>query len=297
MSDLAPFVASTLRDRVVLELMQENKNLREDLQKAKAVEVVSGTSGHVYAKALFDDGRYGGDLWQVDLNEASPESNQATLNALPDVEIHVGGGISRARFAGNNNCAGYLDADKKDGENQKLVRFCFGADSGALWLTLLVQNWPEESHRALAAQEEASRRTDDEFDLMEHLTNGIARAFPNATVSFLEVTFFADTVQRAIDALELDPSVEEQREEQRAEIALLRQVIGRMRDTGVEETGEAFLSRVFDVLVALETLGINDPGDLIDNVFAGLIELLEATGGGEEFVTAIQEMDWEDSND
>ena len=43
MSDLAPFVATILRDQVVSDLQEENRILKERLRAVQKVQIVSGT--------------------------------------------------------------------------------------------------------------------------------------------------------------------------------------------------------------------------------------------------------------
>jgi hypothetical protein len=56
MSDLAPFVASVLYDKVLAEMKQEVDRLSEQITKARVVQIVSA-SGTVYAEGQFKDGR------------------------------------------------------------------------------------------------------------------------------------------------------------------------------------------------------------------------------------------------
>jgi hypothetical protein len=67
MSDLAPFVAAVLHDRVLTEIKQEVDHLSEQLQKVRAVQIIS-VSGTVYAAGQLQDGHYNENasyLWDV----------------------------------------------------------------------------------------------------------------------------------------------------------------------------------------------------------------------------------------
>jgi hypothetical protein len=68
MSDLAPFVASVLYKRALAETKQEVDHLSEQLQKSRAVQIISA-SGTVYAEGHFQDGSYSSNpsIWFVNL--------------------------------------------------------------------------------------------------------------------------------------------------------------------------------------------------------------------------------------
>lgn len=67
MSDLAPFEAATIRDKVVIDLKEENDQLREQLRQRWTIEIIAncsdavGSSFHYsrYATGQFDTGNPG----------------------------------------------------------------------------------------------------------------------------------------------------------------------------------------------------------------------------------------------
>jgi hypothetical protein len=85
MSDLAPFVAAVLRDKVVLDQIEELHELRQQLSRARRV-TIHGSSG-ILAEAQFENG-YSLDptKWNVDF----PENSCAVQN-LRLAEMKVGG--------------------------------------------------------------------------------------------------------------------------------------------------------------------------------------------------------------
>ena len=282
MSDLAPFVASTLRDKVVQDLMEENKKLREDLEKARATVEVTGPNGQpVYASAFFKDGTHAGNpnLWQVDFSE----SESIALGDLSNVQIHVGG-ILRAQFRNNSEFVGSLHESDEDGEDQKVINFCFAEGSGGLWLSVLVQGWPEESWRPLA---------DEDLDnglLLDILSEEIAPSYADARVTILHISFFVSTVRRALGALSLDPAIEEDRERRRSQQQFNIEIMGRMRRAGDEDTGNTFAGRLWELQEALESLGVYGEADLHENLIDGLIQLQQRTGDGPGFRAAVREI-------
>jgi hypothetical protein len=123
MSDLAPFVAAALRDKVVEDLMEENQAIRGQLQQARRVEITGPGGAPVHAQAQFDeDGSYSGNpnLWNVKF----PEGKQllpCPLSVLEGIEIRVGG-ILKAKFAGNADFNTFLDENDADHAMGKVVR-------------------------------------------------------------------------------------------------------------------------------------------------------------------------------
>eukprot|EP00978_Attheya_sp_CCMP212_P026678 scaffold88272_cov57-Attheya_sp.AAC.2 len=71
MSDLAPFVAATIRDKVVDDLMKEVDGLKLQLSKTQEIEVTGPNGTPVYATGMIDQGEYTADgkRWRVDLVE------------------------------------------------------------------------------------------------------------------------------------------------------------------------------------------------------------------------------------
>lgn len=58
MSDLAPFVAAVLRDKVILDQLEEMKDLRRQLKRARQVAVISNVEADtiVFAEGQLEDG-------------------------------------------------------------------------------------------------------------------------------------------------------------------------------------------------------------------------------------------------
>jgi hypothetical protein len=97
MADLAPFVASILRDVVVDELQEENRQLRARLStsiRSSRTISISGVNGEIYAEGHLDDDGHPreGDAeqvyWQVDL---MPRALQcSSMEQLRAIEICIG---------------------------------------------------------------------------------------------------------------------------------------------------------------------------------------------------------------
>ena len=95
MSDLAPFVAATLRDKIVDDLKTENEKLREELARVAdrqlAVQVTGPNGAPVYYETSLKRGAYcehlGGKCWRVEFDETAA----IPLHAISNLEIRVGG--------------------------------------------------------------------------------------------------------------------------------------------------------------------------------------------------------------
>lgn len=78
MSDLAPFVAATLKDAATIDLLQENEVLREKLRQTKIVSITGPGGSPVYASGhVTEDGwpsdpgqqGHGEAMWTVEVWE------------------------------------------------------------------------------------------------------------------------------------------------------------------------------------------------------------------------------------
>jgi hypothetical protein len=130
MSDLAPFVASVLYDKVLAETKQEVDHLSKQLRKSRAVQLVS-TSGTVYAEGQFEDGFHSSNpnFWEVNLTE---QLASCPLSDLTNVQICIGG-IDKVDF-GANTIEGIIEQDGAgiymDGRGD--IDFCLKERAGYL---------------------------------------------------------------------------------------------------------------------------------------------------------------------
>jgi hypothetical protein len=285
MSDLAPFVAAALRDKVVKELMEENQAIRQQLQQARRVEITGPGGTPVHAQAQFDDdGSYSGNpnLWAVKL----PEGKQllpCPLSALEGIEIRVGG-ILKAKFAGNSDFQTFLNGHYADREMTKVATFCFGGAS-SLWFTIMIDGWPEYQWR------ETIREAIDADDLLRHLIRTVATESPaGKTVTFLGVGFMNEGVRGAIEALNLSPETQEDAEEARERQAFLIVIVERMRSAGNEEEAMVILDRASAIQLAFHRLGIYEPGEMFEQIVGHLIESQNLCPTPEDFEVIVNNM-------
>ncbi|CAB9506082.1 expressed unknown protein [Seminavis robusta] len=97
MSDLGPFVAAHLRDKVVADLLQENKQLKIQLKSSRRIAIAGPGGSPVYAEKDFAHGRYdpterAGEWWEVPFSEVPGQQtdNCCTLSTLPTCEVRIG---------------------------------------------------------------------------------------------------------------------------------------------------------------------------------------------------------------
>jgi hypothetical protein len=98
MSDLAPFVAAVPYDKVLAETKEEVDRLSVQLQKSRAVQMISA-NGTVYAEGQFQEGCFNGNssVWIVRLHK---QLAPCPLSDLTNVQICIGG-ICKADFGAN----------------------------------------------------------------------------------------------------------------------------------------------------------------------------------------------------
>ena len=145
MSDLAPFVAATLKDKVIYELLEENKKLQDRVRASMTVEITGQERLPIYCRGQFDkDGEYHGNpnLWNIKFSE---QLHGCPLKDLKNIEIWIGGTL-RATFEerGFSNVSeiwddGEVDNDginqtRPDNERERIYTVIF--QPGAVWLNI-----------------------------------------------------------------------------------------------------------------------------------------------------------------
>jgi hypothetical protein len=97
MSDLGPFVAAHLRDKIIADLLEENKQLKTQLRSARRILITGPGGSPVYAEEDFSNGRYDptempGEWWEVPFAKEPGQliQNCCTLSNLPSCEVRIG---------------------------------------------------------------------------------------------------------------------------------------------------------------------------------------------------------------
>jgi hypothetical protein len=247
MSDLAPFVAATLRDKVFQDLMEENEAMQKQIRQSRSVEITGPGGNPVYSRAQFDESGYfcnSPDLWEVEF--PGTQDLSCPLSTLEGIEVRLGGAL-KSKFTDNRVFETFDYADGRDYDHGKVVNFFFGGAS-SLWLAVRIDGWPRQSWQATI---------DQGFGidgLFSHLLDDVAIENPNKTVHFLEVSFVVTSVSGVIQSLNLDPAMEEDVE------PFLDCFLRMMSEAGTERRS----SRGRAILSALNDLGSEGPGFLIE---------------------------------
>ncbi len=145
MSELAEFVAAAIKDKVVLELIEENKKLKELLHVYNKLEVTGKGASPVYICAKQNlDGMYekmdDGKKNDTDKDEILT----LPLKSLPDIEIRMGGSPIMPSLW--ENSWGFV-------EEESSINFIFEEERAngklSVELTVVVEGWPEERWSSL----------------------------------------------------------------------------------------------------------------------------------------------------
>lgn len=139
MSDLAPFVAAAITDKVVLDLMEENKRLRKVIEHYNVVNVTGPSGLPIYSRSQFDvDGRYDdeAEMWRVTFQQIK----ECQLLDLAEVEIHRAG--SGTRLVDLDDLCGSLENDRDvvltAGKGANQIELCLKIEglSEVMWHSL-----------------------------------------------------------------------------------------------------------------------------------------------------------------
>jgi hypothetical protein len=97
MSDLGPFVAAHLRDKIIADLLEENKQLKTQLNNARRISITGPGGSPVYVEEDFSNGRYDalvmpGEWWQVPFAKQPGQVPElcCTLSILQTCEVRIG---------------------------------------------------------------------------------------------------------------------------------------------------------------------------------------------------------------
>jgi len=90
MSDLGPFVAAHLRDKVIADLLQENEKLKAQLRCARRIAITGPGGSPVYVQTDFSKGRYdpseqSGEWWEVPFTTATADKEDGDAKATREV--------------------------------------------------------------------------------------------------------------------------------------------------------------------------------------------------------------------
>ncbi|CAB9526095.1 expressed unknown protein [Seminavis robusta] len=195
MSDLAPFVAAALKDKVVAELLEENRRLKRQVDSFQRVRITGKNGFPVYAEHDFALGKPTDHGWWVvrlptAATTVSPlvEPIPCPMSQLADCEVHVG------NFR-NMTCRDFQDCFF-DGNPKGY--FSLFATKG-LWLCCYLDGVSDPHYRALC-RAAATQETVHEI-LRTHFDDPME----DLNVYFTHLTFCGGSASEAIRHLELLP--------------------------------------------------------------------------------------------
>ena len=194
MSDLAPFVAALLRDRIVAEMLEENKQLRKQLSYSRKIEVVvdhkhvdNKSDTVILAKGHLDQGYY-------DIGSKPNSKPKFTVNftktfgcplrVVGKAQVRMGGiclenlgpSSSEAVVRCDLTQTPWLDSHTTKGV---ILR------SGDISLTLIVYGWPWGDWSTVLRN--VLDGWDEPNQLVNYLLHVLPRKYPHARVAFQSV--------------------------------------------------------------------------------------------------------------
>ena len=176
MSDLAPFVAAVLRDKVIADQLEEVQELRQQLRRARRISI-HGAS-RVLVEAQLEDGfAIDTTRWSV----AFPK-NSCPLNDLRLAEFQVGG-VARAELYRSVSEAFVNEYDAK--RRMEISAYY----SPGLWVTFSVGPVEQEFYDGMAD-------VDSEYTI-EYVLANLART-PSVQLHWKSVEFTAGSAKGAV---------------------------------------------------------------------------------------------------
>ena len=135
MSDFASFVAATLRDKAMSDLLEENQKLREKNHALEFVEITGPERHPVYARGhLRDNGRVytnNTELWDVDMEQLVP----CPLQDLAYIEVWARNCIV-AEVSPDNDYAKIPEVGIRGSVNTDRKKVFFSFDSASLFVEM-----------------------------------------------------------------------------------------------------------------------------------------------------------------
>lgn len=198
MSDLAPFVASTIRDKVVADLLEENKLLKEQLASFRRIRITGRGGEPLYAEQDFSLGKSSDHGWWIVRlpvwNNRNCQSKQAVstpsiaaspcrMSKLADCEIYVG------NFR-NMTCREF-DVCFVDGNPKGY--FSLYASKG-IWLCCYLENISDHQFQCLCR---AAAEENNLSNIFQHFEDPLV----DLNVYFTHVTFCGGSASEAMNCL------------------------------------------------------------------------------------------------
>lgn len=230
MSDLAPFVAAALKDKTVIDLLEENQKLRQNLAKTRVVEVTGPGGSPVYAKGKMNQGECtaGGENWTVYLVQGSP----CPLDQLSTMEIRLGGIPQLDEHTLDDTPCMPLDFIIGCFDEQQMGLFEIVLRGGQNLAHVQARVGPFHSHYAYSNIDHLNRDENGEF-LCSHLVK-LMKNTPGVTVTVHQIDFSLPRIQGVLENQGLDETTLVQQHELTKK-ALLRHLSDAEEDEDTEK--------------------------------------------------------------
>eukprot|EP00956_Cyclotella_meneghiniana_P027468 scaffold61595_cov38-Cyclotella_meneghiniana.AAC.2 len=282
MSDLAPFVAAQLRDKVVTDLLEENKRLRDRLNNAYQVRIKNDNNGNTLATASLINGTWRGAsvFWDVPCDKA--EENYWPISVfefLENIGIHIGEReYAKCEDSEERQERSYVYMDERpwDGDNRKEIQMVF-PDNFSRGVSLLVRidGWPRQHWSNIQRLDWSTRRSEYRLDVIEVLRRVVATSYPDAKVSFVEISFgINDVLQMMFDNLGMPPLSKEELRKEKKKKKIEGIIAKKLRAAGNTDLGDAFFKKLNELEALLFVIGFEEPDeDIMTGVLPNLIEI------------------------
>lgn len=205
MSDLAPFVAATIRDRVVDDLMTENQRLREELIASRRIKVTSNRQRLLHSVGSVEAGsfhRNNHNLWVVPLQSL----REVPLKELTSFELRLGD-VPLLLAQSNVARDTFLSIDDTRPRPDDAVPMTFSSHGADIRLGILLKNWPSN-----ALLENFAQLANDGVNSMFSQVFGAQH--PDMTAEFVEAVISVKNISDIIDSLPLEGAEAERRQAQ-----------------------------------------------------------------------------------
>lgn len=235
-SDLAPFVAAVIRDKVVMEQSETIAQMKAQLDTSRAIEVTGPKGNPIFAIGSFQDGKFHPDCWDlewlVDLEMTQQQQgndceyftrehgngpsqySSMHLRDLANIEIHLGGLL----FATSKDVEGTAPIGLEGNSTQNhSVSFLFGVKGREAWLKFRLPELPRESWinlKSTALYNTEESRTIERRSIYEMLSNRMSSKLPHQIVEISSISFVAEGVKKMITSLKRTPEFEQEKIEQ-----------------------------------------------------------------------------------
>lgn len=200
---MAPFVAAVLRDRVVADLYDENRQLRRQLDRSRAIEVLAD---HRNVKVVLAEGQLERGYFEADTKSNEKPKFKINfskafgcpLRAVRHLQIRMGGISLENLDPSSSESILHCDLTRTpwlDSHTTKGVIL----GSGDVSLVMIVYGWLWEDWSTVLRN--IADGWEEPRQLVNYLLHVLPRKYPHATVGFQSLQLCAEKYKGPIDNL------------------------------------------------------------------------------------------------